>query len=56
MKNQYIQLVPANLSLAEQVVEYYKRNRDFLEAFEPVRSEEFFSLEYQRAALKKGNG
>ena len=53
MKNQYIQLVPANLSLAEQVVEYYKRNRDFLEAFEPVRSEEFFSLEYQRAALKK---
>ena len=53
MKNQYIQLVPANLSLAEQVVEYYKRNRDFLEAFEPVRSEEFFSLEYQRAVLKK---
>lgn len=53
MKNQYIQLVPADLSLAEQVVDYYKRNRDFLEAFEPVRSEAFFSLEYQRAALKK---
>lgn len=53
MKNQYIQLVPAELSLAEQVVDYYRRNRDFLEAFEPVRSEEFFSLEYQRAVLKK---
>lgn len=53
MKNQYIELVPADLSLAEQVADYYKRNRDFLEAFEPVRSEEFFSLEYQRETLKK---
>lgn len=53
MKNQYIELVPADLSLAKQVVGYYKRNRAFLEAFEPVRSEEFFSLEYQRETLKK---
>lgn len=53
MENQYIQLVPADLSLAEQVVDYYERNRDFVEAFEPLRSEEFFSLEYQRAVLKK---
>lgn len=53
MKNQYIQLMPADLSLAEQVVDYYKRNRDFLEAFEPMRSEEFFSLEYQQTVLKK---
>ena len=53
MKNQYIQLVPADLSLAKQVVDYNKRNRDFLEAFEPVRSEEFFSLQYQQATLKK---
>lgn len=53
MKNQYIQLVPADLSLAEQVVDYYKRNRDFLEAFEPVRSEDFFTLEYQQTVLKK---
>ena len=52
MKNQYIQLVPADLSLAEQVVDYYNRNRDFLEAFEPIRSEDFFSLEYQRAIIK----
>lgn len=53
MKNQYIQLVPADLSLVEQVVDYYKRNRDFLEAFEPVRSEEFFSSKYQQTVLKK---
>nr|WP_307988923.1 GNAT family N-acetyltransferase [uncultured Niameybacter sp.] len=53
MKNQYIELVPADLSLAEQVVDYYKRNKDFLEAFEPVRSEEFFSLGCQQAVLKK---
>lgn len=53
MENQYIRLVPADLSLGEKVVDYYKRNRDFLEAFEPVRNEEFFSLEYQREVLKK---
>lgn len=53
MKNRYIQLVPADLSLTEQVVDYYKRNKDFLEAFEPVRSEEFFSFQHQREVLKK---
>ena len=53
MKNQYIQLVPTNISLAEQVADYYKRNRTFLEAFEPTRNEEFFSLEYQQEVLKK---
>lgn len=53
MKNQYIQLVPADLSLAEQAADYYKRNRAFLEAFEPARSEEFFSLKYQQEVLKK---
>lgn len=53
MINQYIQLVPADISLAEQVVDYYKRNRDFLEAFEPIRNEDFFTLEYQKSILKK---
>jgi len=53
MENQYIQLVPANVSLAEQVVDYYKRNRDFLEAFEPVRDGTFFSVEHQREVLKR---
>ena len=53
MENQYIRLIPAEPSLAEQVVDYYKRNRAFLETFEPVRSEGFFTLEYQQTALKR---
>lgn len=53
MRNQYIQLMPANLLFAEQLVDYYKRNKNFLENFEPIRSEEFFSLEYQQTMLKK---
>lgn len=53
MKNQEIQLVPADLSLAEQVVGYYTRNRGFLEAFEPVREEGFFSLRHQQDVLRE---
>lgn len=53
MKNQLIQLMPADLSLAELAVDYYKRNREFLEAFEPVRDEKFFSLEHQREIIKQ---
>lgn len=53
MQNAYIQLVPADVSFAEQVADYYKRNKEFLEAFEPVRTEEFFSLAYQKEVLRK---
>lgn len=53
MKNQSIQLVPPDLSLAEQAVDYYNRNREFLKAFEPVRNEAFFSSEYQREILRE---
>lgn len=53
MKDQYIQLVPADVSLAEQLVDYYKRNKAFLEAFEPVRSDDFYTLEHQQAVLKR---
>lgn len=52
MKNKYIQLMRADVAFAEQVVDYYKQNKEFLEAFEPVRNEEFFSLEYQREVLR----
>ena len=51
MQNEYIQMVPADVSLTEQVVNYYKRNRQFLQEFEPIRSEEFYSFEYQEKAL-----
>ena len=48
MQGSNIELIPADLSLADQAADYYNRNREFLERFEPRRSEEFFSLEYQR--------
>ena len=41
MKNQYIQLVPSDLSLAEQVLDYYKKNRAFLEALNPYEAKIF---------------
>ena len=53
MQNEFIQIVPAALSQARQVTEFYRRNRAFLQAFEPARSEEFFSLAYQESALQK---
>ena len=53
MQNEYIELIPADASLAEQLAEYYRRNREFLEAFEPARSEAFFSAAYQREILEK---
>ncbi len=53
LQNEYIQLIPADILLAEKVTDYYQRNRLFLENFEPERSDEFFSLEYQKRILKK---
>ena len=53
MQNEYIRIVPADVSLTEQVVSYYKRNRQFLQEFDPIRSEEFFSLEYQKKELAR---
>lgn len=52
MQNKYIELVPADISLAEQITDYYRRNRKFLEAYEPKWEEPFFSVEYQREMLK----
>lgn len=53
MENDYIRLVPADPSLAEQVADYYRRNRNFLESFEPKREESFFTPEHQREILEK---
>lgn len=36
---------------AEEVLEYYLRNREFLRCFEPVRDESFYTLESQRRTL-----
>lgn len=53
MQNKHIELIPSDISLAEQVTNYYNRNRKFLEDYEPRRDEQFFSLEYQQEVLKK---
>ena len=53
MENEYIKLVPADLSLGGQLVDYYRRNREFLKEFEPERDEAFFLLEHQLDILRK---
>lgn len=53
MENERIRLVPADVSLAGQAVDYYRRNRSFLKAFEPAREEVFFSLAYQTQLLER---
>ena len=40
-------------SSAQSVFDYYLRNRSFLEEWEPVRSEEFYTLAYHEAQLEK---
>lgn len=53
MQNKWITLVPANIALAQQVTDYYQRNRNFLEQYEPKREEAFFSPEHQEKILQK---
>lgn len=40
-------------SYAEQVLEYYSRNKQFLEEWEPVKSEKFYKKDYQEEQLKE---
>ena len=40
-------------SFAEPVVDYYLRNRFFLEEWEAVKSEEYYSKQYQKEQLDK---
>ena len=52
--NQYgIELIPADISLAETLAAFYRRNREYLARFEPKREETFFTPEYQLEVLKK---
>ena len=51
LQNEWIQLVPPSLSLAEQAADYYCRNGEFLKAYEPKREEVFFTPERQREIL-----
>ena len=51
MKNQWIQLVPPRRSLARDLPEFYRRNREFFRKYEPLRSPEFYSLRVQQELL-----
>lgn len=53
MENKEIRLIPADLSLAQQVVDFYTRNRVFLAPWEPERSEDFFTVSYQGTVLQR---
>lgn len=52
LQNEWIQLMPPSLSLAEQAADYYCRNREFLKEYEPKREEGFFTPERQREILE----
>lgn len=53
LKNNLIELIPTNVNLAEQLVDYYKRNKEFLKEYEPQRVKSFFTIEFQKELLKK---
>lgn len=40
-------------SCAEVVLQYYSRNKEFLEPWESVKSDEFYTLEFQRGILRQ---
>lgn len=40
-------------SYAQLVLDYYLRNKSFLEEWEPIKSEEFYTKEYQEEQLDK---
>ena len=46
-------LTPADPALAEELAAFYRRNRAFLQAFEPVREESFFTSGHQRGILEQ---
>ena len=57
-----LQLIPADMSLAEEAADYYRRNREFLKEFEPEHGEEFYTAYGQKMgliaeeiAMKRGN-
>lgn len=53
MESGHIRLIPAHPDLAGAVTDYYRRNRDFLRATDPIRAEEFYTEEFQRKLLSE---
>ncbi len=53
LENEVIKLLPADESLADQVVAYYRRNREFLAEFEPKRTEAYYTKTFQKDQLRR---
>lgn len=47
-----LRLLPADPALAQRTADFYVRNRAFLTPFEPLRGEQFFTVEGQRRDLR----
>jgi len=45
-----------NKTSAGLILDYYLRNRDFLREWEPLRDDDFFTVEYQEKQLQKDAG
>ncbi|MEA5038674.1 MAG: GNAT family N-acetyltransferase [Clostridiaceae bacterium] len=52
LKTKSLILIPAAPKLTRRVLEYYLRNKAFLEPFEPKKSSNFFTEEAQRENLR----
>ena len=52
METERLFLLPPEKVTAGACAGYYQRNRKFLEAYEPVREDRFFTEEYQRIVLE----
>ncbi|WP_461207753.1 GNAT family N-acetyltransferase [Clostridium sp. DL1XJH146] len=54
LKGENVELKVLTPEDAEDMLRYYTRNRKFLEPYEPVREEDFYTYEYQKRTLVEG--
>ena len=53
LKNDQICLLEPGEVAAKAIVNYYKRNKEFLREYEPERAAEFYDLDYQERLLER---
>lgn len=53
MEQKLLRLVPADVDLAQPVTDFYRRNREFLQSFEPPREDDFFTVSHQKNLLQQ---
>ncbi|EKQ57906.1 MULTISPECIES: GNAT family protein [unclassified Clostridium] len=53
LKGKNIVLKNLNSSNAEEILEYYQKNKNYLAPFEPVKDSDFYTLETQKKLLNK---